>query len=264
MNRFAASLRYARDIGEVLFLDRLTAPPTRRDAAAEAATIVRRVRFHSHAKIPSIPLPELLSLLQAAPVSEVTLPGPRELAGVGNATYYHALASLACALRPSSVLEFGTYLGVGTLTIALNSSPDCRILTVDLPDEAFIDESHGLSRGDVELIGRRRARVGEAFRGLRLSERIEQVRADSLTWHPRDSLTSVDLVLIDGGHSDPLVRADTENAFNVLSPTGTVLWDDYFYMYPDVVRFLDALVDEGRRLHVIDGTNLVIYDPRLQ
>ena len=50
----------------------------------------------------------------------------------------------------------------------------------------------------------------------------------------------------------------------LLSPTGTILWDDYFYMYPGVVRYLERLVDEGRRLHVIRGTNVVIYDQRLE
>lgn len=264
MSRLAAAMRYVRDVGEVLFFDRLHGPPLQSAIAGEAATIVRRARFHAHAKIRNLDLSELLLRLQPEPVTEVTLPGPRELCGVGNATYYHALASFTCAIRPASVLEFGTYIGVGTLTIALNAPADCRIVTVDLPDDPLMEKSHALSRGDLELIERRRARVGKAFLDSRVSSRITQVRTDSLTWQPEDSLKGVELVLIDGGHSAPLVRADTENAFKLLSPTGTVLWDDYFYLYPGVVNYLNGLVDEGLTLHVVRGTNLVVYDPRLQ
>jgi len=264
MNRLVASARYARDIAEVLFLQRVTGSPLQRYTAGDAATIVRRARFHAHAKIESSDLRDILSVLCPESVPEVTLPGPKELSGVGNATYYHTLASIARAVRPSSILEIGTYLGIGTLTLGLNAPPDCSIATLDLPDDPSIEDAHDLSAGDVQLIHRRRARVGEAFEGTELASRIRQIRADSLTWQPDESMKPVDLVLIDGGHSYPLVKADTENAFRLLTPTGTILWDDYFYLYPGVVSYLEQLVDEGRRLTVIRGTNLVIYDPRLQ
>ncbi|MDQ3897673.1 MAG: class I SAM-dependent methyltransferase [Actinomycetota bacterium] len=264
MNRIAASARYARDIGEVLFLNRLTGSPLQRFTAGDAATIVRRTRFHAHARIQNQDLRDIVGVLGTGGVAQVTLPGPKDLSGVGNATYYHALASIARAVNPSSVLEIGTYLGIGTLTLALNTSAECRITTVDLPDDAIIEEAHDLSSGDIELIRRRRTRVGEAFESTDEASRIRQIRTDSLTWQPDASLKPVDLVLIDGGHSYPLVKADTENAFELLSPTGTILWDDYFYLYPGVVGYLESLVDEGRRLHVIRGTNLVIYDQRLQ
>lgn len=264
MNRLAAAARYARDIGEVLFLNRVTGSPLMRDTAGDAATIVRRARFHAHARIQNRDLRDIVAALSSGRIDEVTLPGPRELSGVGNATYYHTLASIARATNPSSVLEIGTYIGVGTLTLALNTSPDCRIATLDLPDDPSLDAAHDLSDGDVELVRRRRARVGEAFLDTEHGSRIRQIRADSLTWEPDPSLKPVDLVLIDGGHSYPLVKADTESALKVLSPTGTILWDDYFYLYPGVVSYLERLMDEGRRLQVIRGTNLVIYDPRLQ
>lgn len=264
MNRLFAGLRYVRDVAEVLILDRVTGPSLQRERAGEAATIVRSVRFHAHAKIPNLQLSELVSRLGSEPVLEVTLVGPREQSGVGSGTYYHALASIARATKPLSVLEFGTYLGIGTLTMALNVSPNCRIITLDLPDDPQLHEEHDLSQGDLELIERRRARVGEAFLHSERRSQIEQIRTDSLTWQPDDSLGSIDLVLVDGGHSEPLVRADTENAFKLLSPTGTIVWDDYFYLYPGVVSYLDSLMEQGLQLYAIRGTNLVIHNPRLQ
>ena len=83
-------------------------------------------------------------------------------------------------------------------------------------------------------------------------------------WRAPDSLKGVDLCLIDGGHSTPVVKADTENALRVLAEGGTILWDDYFHLYPDVVGYLDSLVDRGHRLFAIRGTNVVIANDRLE
>ena len=74
-------------------------------------------------------------------------------------------------------------------------------------------------------------------------------------------VSNVGLIFVDGGHSTPCITADTENAFRVLASDGTIVWDDYFHLYPDVVRFLDDLADR-LPLHVIAGTNYVIYSKR--
>ncbi len=257
MGKVVASMSYARDVGEVLILNRVRSSPTQSRIAGEAATVVRQARFHAHARIPDRRLHEILASLPH-PVTEVSLPGPTERDGVGGATYYHALASVVRAVQPRSILEFGTFLGLGTLTMALNAPADCRIFTVDLPDDAIVNDGHRLNDADRALIERRRHRTGEAFAGTRVADRITQVRADSLTWRPPADLGTFDLVLIDGGHSTPVVKADTENAFALLAPGGTVLWDDYFHLYPDVVEYLDGLADGGRRLAAIRGTNVVI------
>jgi predicted O-methyltransferase YrrM len=264
MGRIAASISYARDVSEVLILQRVRSSPIQSRIAGEAATVVRQARFHAHARIPDRALNDILPELSLQPVAEVTLPGPTERDGVGGAAYYHALASVVRAVRPKSVLEFGTFLGLGTLTMALNAPDDCRIVTVDLPDDAAVDDGHALNPADLELIERRRHRTGEAFQESRVADRITQVRADSLTWEPPADLGPFDLVLIDGGHSTPVVRADTENAFHLLAPGGTVLWDDYFHLYPDVVGYLDGVAGEGRRLQAIRGTNLVLFSDSLK
>lgn len=263
-SRLSASLIYARDVSEVLFLDRLRTSPVQNRIAGEAATVVRQARFHAHARIPHVDIDDIVAQLSPEPVTEITLPGPRQFQGVGNATYYAALASVVRAVNPSTVVEFGTYLGMGTLTIALNARPDCRIFTVDLPDQADVGEAHALNPADLGLIENRTNRVGEAFIGSRVADKITQVRVDSLTWRAEETLSAVDLVLIDGGHSTPVVKADTENALRVLSPNGTVLWDDYFHLYPDVVGYLDGLAAAGRRLRTIRGTNVVVSDSRLK
>ena len=258
IGKVGASLSYARDLGEVLLVDRIRSSPTQSRIAGEAATFVRQARFHAHARIPDRALHDVLAGFPHHPVTEVTLPGPTERDGVGGTSYYHALASIVRARRPRSILEFGTYLGLGTLTMALNAPDNCRIVTVDLPDDAVIDDGHSLNEADRELVRRRRNRTGEAFAGTRVAHLITQVRADSLTWSPSTDLGHFDLVLVDGGHSTPVVRADTDTARRLLAPGGTVVWDDYFHLYPDVVAFLDAQAGGGQPLLGIRGTNLVV------
>jgi hypothetical protein len=94
-----------------------------------------------------------------------------------------------------------------------------------------------------------------------LQKHITQVRDDSMTYRAEKQVSNVDLVFVDGGHSLPLVTKDTENAFRILANNGTVLWDDYFHAYPDVVTYLDGLADE-LPLYTIPGTNFVIYSQR--
>lgn len=260
MSKITRFLRWFSDITQVLFLDRLNVQ--RRPLAEAASTACRSLHFHAHSKIRPMRLADLLAILGAEDVVSVTLPGPGTLFGdVGSLTGYHALGALMKGLQPKSVLEFGTYLGVSAYAMALNAPSECQIHTVDLPDTASAKSEHELNTLDQRHVTTSRHRVGEAF--LRSSERhrITQIRADSLEFRAEKILRDVDLVYVDGGHSRPIVASDTENAFRVLSPNGTIIWDDYFHLYPDVVKFLDELADT-HQLRSIAGTNYVLYSRR--
>jgi predicted O-methyltransferase YrrM len=145
--------------------------------------------------------------------------------------------------------------------MALNAPPECHIFTVDLPEEAHEAAASKLDSIDQNHVVKSRHRVGEAFLRSLLSGRITQIRADSLTWRAETEISSADIVFVDGGHNLECITKDTENAFRVLAPDGTILWDDYFHLYPDVVMFLDNLSREYP-LRRISGTNFVIYSRR--
>jgi predicted O-methyltransferase YrrM len=260
MARILKGLAWLRDVIQVLVVDRFD--PKRNFFSEQASTACRSLRFHSRAKIAGVPLGQIIAALASAPVEQVVLPGPgTKLGDVGSQIGYHVLGSLVQALKPDTVLEFGTYLGVSAHTMALNAAKGCHIYTVDLPDKISSETIAGLNLLDQHHVRESRSRVGEAFLGSATNEQIIQIRADSLTFRAETHVKNVDFVYVDGGHSLPIITKDTENAFRILSPRGTIVWDDYFHLYPDVVKFLDDLAKQYP-LRGIAGTNYVIYSRR--
>ena len=260
MSKLIKGFAWGRDVFNALVLDRFH--PERKRGAQIAGTICRCLSFHARSKIRQVDLRELLPKLSNRAVEQVILPGPSvDFGDVGSQGGYHVLGSIAQALQPRLILETGTYLGVSACAMALNAPPDCRIFTVDLPDDASGADVPGLNTLDQTHVATSRHRVGEAFLRSSIRDRVTQIRADSMTFRAEEQMKNVDLVYVDGGHSLPVVTKDTENAFRVLAADGTIVWDDYFHMYPGVVEFLDRLAGQYP-LHGIKGTNYVIYSRR--
>jgi predicted O-methyltransferase YrrM len=255
--KITKGLAWLNDVAQVLVLDRLSSK--RRRFSELASTSCRELKFHSRARIRSLPLSEVIALFSNGGFEQVSLPGPfTDLSDVGSMNVYHVLGSLVRALEPKTILEFGTYLGVSTQTMALNAPAHCRIYTIDLPDQASPEAIPKLNRIDQQHIRKSRHRVGEAFLNSPTSRKIVQIRVDSMQFQADREMGEMDLVFVDGGHSFPIIKHDTETAFRILSTAGTIVWDDYFHLYPDVVQFLDELQAQVP-LYGILGTNLVIY-----
>lgn len=260
MGKAANALGWIGDVTQVLVISRLH--PERRRMAELASTACRSLWFHQRSKIRQLPLAEVVSRLGSPQLDQIAVPGPAtDLGDVGSQTGYHALGAIVSALQPRTILETGTYLGVSAYTMALNAPVGCRIFTVDLPDQASPALVPELNAIDQKHVATSRHRVGEAFLRHPVAQQITQIREDSMTFRAEKWLAQADLIYVDGGHSLPCITKDTENAFRVLAEFGTIVWDDYFHLYPDVVRFLDTLADQ-HPLHGITGTNYVIYSRR--
>ena len=103
-------LAWFSDVAQVLVLDRLNSK--RRRFSELASTSCRELKFHSRARIRSLPLTQVIAMFAHQPFEHVSLPGPSaDLSDVGNTNVYHVLGSLVRALEPKTILEFGTYLG---------------------------------------------------------------------------------------------------------------------------------------------------------
>jgi predicted O-methyltransferase YrrM len=218
---------------------------------------VREADFYRRTKMPTVSLRDLVAEIGEA--AEVSIPGPNVQSDeMGGTAFYFAIGSIAKAKQPKTVVEFGTYLAVGTLTLAMNIPKNGKIYTIDLPEDLRPEQ-----RDDWKFVESSSHRVGERFRCSESRDRIIQLRADSRTLRLVDEVKSADLILIDGGHTYEIVRADTENAMSVLAPGGIVIWDDYGIFWQDhVVRYLDSLIKGSMKLRRVEGTSIVVGLPR--
>jgi hypothetical protein len=166
-------------------------------------------------------------------------------------------------LKPRRILEIGTYNGMTTLQMALNAPPECTVYTLDLPQD--LEPSVPASELDRLVAKSFRARFGTStgsyFRD-RGDVRIVQLLGDSATFDYAAHLDGpVDLVFIDGAHDERTKRIDSENALRLVSPGGTILWDNYGDVCnPEVTRYLLDL-SAALPLRHFKNTMLVVHRP---
>jgi len=168
------------------------------------------------------------------------------------------LAALARGMGCRTFFEIGTNRGRTSWTVARNN-PELEVYTLDVPAQA---EASGLALGlqtdDLEAF-RPGPVCGEAFRDTAEARRITQLLGDSATFDFSPWAGAIDLVYIDGAHTYDYVRSDTDNALRMLSPTGTIAWDDYG-SNPGVYRLVNELAPSlDRPIHHIFGTRMAIY-----
>ena len=160
-----------------------------------------------------------------------------------------ALLSVLVDRSPQTVLEIGTFNGYTTRLMALNL-PKAKIHTIDLPED-FHDTGTGLQKDDFHLIASRR--VGAEFRADPSITTITQHFGDTAEY----AFPPAEFFFIDGSHTYPYVRNDTEKA--LASPIAKVLmWHDCDPGHPDVNRWLVEMVQTGYPVRRIEGTNLAI------
>jgi predicted O-methyltransferase YrrM len=161
------------------------------------------------------------------------------------------LAYIYANSRPKKHFEFGTWEGFGARLCA--QSCDAEIWTANLPDgevlngqpayESAVQDTVALEgavahqRGQTQMVQTDSGPfIGRLYREAGYESRVHQVLADTAQM-PLDSYARgfFDSVLIDGGHTAPVVAADTERALTWLAPGGLCLWHD-FCPDPNVLR----------------------------
>lgn len=165
------------------------------------------------------------------------------------------------AKRARGVFEFGTATGKTAYLMARNA-PQAKIVTLTLAPDQARSGAHG--RGDdaasIEAARRESAFDTFVYSGSEVESRIEQHFGDSKTFDETPYAGAMDLIFIDGDHTESYVRADTEKALRMLAPGGWLLWHDYRgrHTAPGVWRYLNELAGTLPLTH-IQGTALVAY-----
>jgi hypothetical protein len=165
----------------------------------------------------------------------------------------YALMRVVKWIRPKRIFEIGTFKGVTTTHLALNS--EAEIYTLDLPKEVAANLD-GYSAGDLVLLQPRDA-IGKTYQPYNVDGRIRQLFGDSRLFDYQPYKRSMDLVLVDGCHIYDGVLADSQTAFDLLCDNGAILWHDFANLR-DVTRAVLKLSEKWPIYH-LEGTFLALY-----
>jgi predicted O-methyltransferase YrrM len=169
-----------------------------------------------------------------------TLPIPSSKIGSVTTLEASLISSLLYLSKPKVIFEFGTFLGYTTSTLLHNSSAESKVFSIDLPR---LEKHQTLEPKTInwKLVQSNDAyndayltdlalKMGERYLSPTISnDRLFLIKQDSLLFNPNDFdlVGSTDFIFLDGGHTDSVVRADTENSLRMLSHSGILIWHDY-------------------------------------
>ena len=182
---------------------------------------------------------------------------------IGSITLVDQIVLLALAelIRPSKIIEIGTYMGFTTALLALNVK-NASIFTIDLPRDAEIAAWHfdeqkirENDRDNDNFLRTMQHIEGEKYlQELTESDRrrISLIKKDSTQIDFRHEFGPSEFVFIDGGHDLETIEKDTSNARAVVK-RGVIIWHDYSSkIHGDVTAFLDA--EKHRKMFHVLGS----------
>ena len=205
--------------------------------------------FEHRSPLPALP-DEAVERLRSS--EELTLP-PASWAAPGNQSYAGLafLVGLARFVEARRIFEIGTYNGATAWCLARNLEA-AEVHTLDLPLEDEPALRYGVSDAGNRLPWQRRA-----YEVLPLSSsRVQQHWGDSATFDFTPWTNSIDLVYVDGAHSQDYVSADSATALDLVRDSGAIVWDDYWRRIDGVRAVLDDL---SIPLFRVSGTRLVVH-----
>lgn len=156
----------------------------------------------------------------------------------GNMSYYEliVLSSLIQNLKPLTLLEIGTFNGLTTLHMAINTPQNALIHTLDLLE---IENQTFLDIEDLKYI-EHKEKNKKKYRDHIEQVKIQEHYGNSL-YYPFEAFQNPNFIFIDGSHSYLMVKNDTEKSLNILKKGGVILWHDYTPECTGVFTYLNEL-----------------------
>jgi len=175
------------------------------------------------------------------------------------------LSALVYYFSPQNIFEIGTYNGFTTYHFAINSPPNCKIYTLDLPANFNTDKTQGYSYDDLMVVKLSLEYTqNRIFQRYPEKDKIIELFGDSSQFDYSAYHGKMDLIFIDGNHSYEFVKSDTENALKMLSDRGVIIWHDYDYIiHRDVFEYLNEF-SKTHKVFSIPHTRFAIYGPQLK
>jgi predicted O-methyltransferase YrrM len=160
------------------------------------------------------------------------------------------ICSFVVQIGARRIFEIGTYDGRTTLAVARNMGSDGHVATLNLPPDW---SGPGVPRDDAKLASA--VVSGERFLGSPEAARITQLWGDSAQFDFSPFRNKMDLVFIDGAHSEEYAKTDTKTALTLIgSAGGLVLWHDATRY--GVAKYLTRAVRAGLPLRIVRGTSV--------
>lgn len=167
-----------------------------------------------------------------------------------------SLCSILKDKKCNIVFEIGTFDGRTTRALALNlNDSNGKVYTLNLPPQT---QEVSLDTNQIDINLASKVVSGERFLNTSEATVIEQLWGDSATFDFSSYYSKMDLVFIDGAHSEFYAKNDTAIALKLLKPAGGwILWHDAPYY--GVVKFLTAWIKENKfPVYTIKGTSLAL------
>ncbi len=185
-----------------------------------------------------------------ASVAIPVLPGDRTI----SLSEALALCALVAATGARRCFEIGTYRGWTAYALAGAMGEGGEVFTLDLPRGTR--PRLPVKNRDVYDFSERC--VGNTVEAPpRQGGRVVQLEGDSATFDFSPWAHSIDMVFVDGAHTEEYVRNDTCQAFRIVRSGGLVAWHDLKESCPGVVRVLSELGREVPLYHIRE-TSLVV------
>jgi len=158
--------------------------------------------------------------------------------------------------KPLTIFEIGTFDGRTTLNLANFSPADACVYTLDLPKKDLAKAKFGIEAGDSKYVNKET--IGGRYG--KNSDKINQLYGDSATFDFFPYHGKIDFVFVDGSHSAPYAKNDSEVALKLVRPGGIILWHDYG-VWRGVTKVLNSYYSNDPRfkeIRRIDGTSFVV------
>lgn len=180
--------------------------------------------------------------------------------GFGHTTEFElkVISNLVRKWEPRRIFEIGTFEGRTTLNMALNTTSDTEIITLDLPAEELASTKMEIEEGEVRYV--KKEVSGQRFIGHPAASKIRQVFGDSASFDFGKYHNSVDVAFIDGSHAYEYVLNDSEKVFTIMRKGGHIIWHDYTN-WPGVWTALNELYQKDPRfkgIRHIGGTSIAM------
>lgn len=138
-----------------------------------------------------------------------------------------SLCQLCHSISPRTIFEIGTLRGYTSLHVAMNTLPECKIFTLDLPANGGAKQVPKLRTTMMDDIHCGFDVDKYYFSGTPYESRITTLFGDSASFDFSAYHRSIDLFFIDGAHSYEYVRNDSENALRCVREGGVIVWHDF-------------------------------------